>query len=132
MTENKPNEVDLVERVTVDEAKLELSSHPTAEEEAAVMRKMDFRIMPLLLLFYTLSVLDRSNLGNARLAGLPKSIDLSGSNYAFLATIFYIGCKLVVFWHDHGCHGRIEKRKEWRRGRKKKKKRERNVANQNI
>lgn len=70
------------------------SSIPTAAEEAAVIRKLDYRLMPLLFLFYTLSVLDRSNLGNARLAGLPNSIDLSKNHYANLATIFYVACQL--------------------------------------
>ena len=35
----------------------------TAEEEAAIIRKLDFRLLPFLLLLYTFSVLDRSNLG---------------------------------------------------------------------
>lgn len=83
----------MVERIGYGENKEELSNIPTEAEHRAVMRKMDFRLMPLILLFYTLSSLDRSNLGNAKLAGLPKSIDLSGNNYNFLATIFYIACK---------------------------------------
>lgn len=37
-----------------------------------------------------LSVLDRSNLGNARLAGLEDDIDLTGFRYNWLGTIFYI------------------------------------------
>lgn len=43
---------------------------PTPKEEAAVIRKLDFRLIPLVFLLYMLAVLDRSNLGNARLAGL--------------------------------------------------------------
>lgn len=92
--ETKPGEAKVKQ---VDEADLKVerdATIATAEEEAAIIRKLDWRIMPLLFLFYTLSVLDRSNLGNARLAGLPQSIDLTGNNYAFLATIFYIACEL--------------------------------------
>ena len=47
---------------------------PTPAEEAAVIRKLDFRLIPLVFLLYMLSVLDRSNLGNARLAGLEVSV----------------------------------------------------------
>lgn len=43
---------------------------PTPAEERAVIRKLDYRLIPLVFLLYMLSVLDRSNLGNARLAGL--------------------------------------------------------------
>lgn len=62
----------------------------TAEDEAAIIRKLDFRLMPFLLLLYTFSVLDRSNLGNAKLAGMTKDIDLAGLRYNWLGTIFYI------------------------------------------
>ena len=43
---------------------------PTAQEEKAVIRKLDFRLIPIVFFLYMLSVLDRANLGNARLAGL--------------------------------------------------------------
>ena len=65
----------------------------TAEEEAAVIRKLDFRLLPIVFVLYSLSVLDRSNLGNARLAGLEDDIDLSNLNYNWLGTAFYIACE---------------------------------------
>ena len=43
---------------------------PTPEEEAAVVRKMDWHLVPIVFVLYLLSVLDRANLGNAKLAGL--------------------------------------------------------------
>jgi hypothetical protein len=48
--------------------------------------------MPLIFALYSISVLDRSNLGNAKIAGMDKDIDLSGNRYAWLGTIFYISC----------------------------------------
>jgi len=60
------------------------------EEEAAVIRKLDWYLMPLIFILYSLSVLDRSNLGNARIAGLTKDINLTGRRYDWLATVFYI------------------------------------------
>ena len=42
---------------------------PTPEEEAAVIRRLDWHLLPLVFVLYSLAVLDRSNLGNARLAG---------------------------------------------------------------
>ena len=58
----------------------------TPEEEAAVIRKLDWRLLPFVFLLYMLAVLDRSNLGNARLAGLEDAIDLEGWNYNWLGT----------------------------------------------
>ena len=69
---------------------------PTAAEEAAVIRKLDYRLLPLVFVLYSLSVLDRSNLGNAKLAGMAKDIDLSNYNYNWLGTCFYIACKLSI------------------------------------
>lgn len=69
---------------------------PTPEEEAAVIRKLDWHLLPYVFLLYMLAVLDRSNLGNARNAGLSKAIDLTGFNYNWLGTIFYIACKCDI------------------------------------
>jgi len=65
----------------------------TPEEEAAVIRKLDWHLLPFVFLLYMLAVLDRSNLGNARLAGMEDEIDLTGFRYNWLGTIFYIACK---------------------------------------
>lgn len=67
---------------------------PTPEEEAAVIRKLDWRLLPYVFLLYMLAVLDRSNLGNAKVAGLQKAVNLGGWNYNWLGTIFYIACEL--------------------------------------
>ncbi|CAK1360185.1 putative transporter [Cercospora beticola] len=63
---------------------------PTSEEEQKVIRKLDWRLLPLVFVLYSLAVLDRSNLGNARLAGMEEDIDISGNRYQLLGTIFYI------------------------------------------
>jgi len=68
----------------------------TMEEEKAVLRKLDWHILPLLFLVYTFSNLDRSNLGNARLAGLTESVNLEGKRYDWLGTAFYIACKYTT------------------------------------
>ncbi|GAB1215288.1 hypothetical protein ATERTT37_004474 [Aspergillus terreus] len=62
----------------------------TLEEENRVYRKLDWNLMPLIFVLYSLSVLDRANLGNAKIAGMKEDIDLSGRRYDWLATVFYI------------------------------------------
>jgi hypothetical protein len=69
----------------------------TQEEADRVYRKLDWNLMPLIFVLYSLSVLDRSNLGNARIAGMADDIDLSGNRYSWLATVFYIACELAIF-----------------------------------
>ncbi|KAL0260307.1 hypothetical protein SLS55_003993 [Diplodia seriata] len=65
------------------------------DELRKVVRKLDYHLLPLCFVLYTFSVLDRSNLGNARLVGLKDDIDLSGHRYEWLGNTFYIA--YIVF-----------------------------------
>ncbi|KAK5046091.1 hypothetical protein LTR84_008548 [Exophiala bonariae] len=67
-----------------------MSKEYTDEEEAAVVRKLDRKLVILLGFLYMLSFLDRSNIGNARIAGLEKDLSLSSAQYDWLLTAFYI------------------------------------------
>ncbi|EXJ55831.1 hypothetical protein A1O7_08762 [Cladophialophora yegresii CBS 114405] len=67
-----------------------LSKDYTDEEEAAVVRKLDRKLVIFLGFLYMLSFLDRSNIGNARIAGLERDLSLSSSQYDWLLTAFYI------------------------------------------
>ena len=57
---------------------------------------------PLLGALYLLSFLDRSNIGNARIAGMEDDLELTGNRYEWLLTIFYISYILfepqVIMW----------------------------------
>ncbi|KAK9450218.1 major facilitator superfamily domain-containing protein [Limtongia smithiae] len=60
------------------------------EEERKYLRKLDLRLISLLAAVYLCSFLDRSNIGNAKTAGMSTDLGLSSSQYAWLLTIFYI------------------------------------------
>jgi len=62
------------------------------ELERRVRWKLDWNIVPLVTALYMLSVLDRSNVGNARIAGMSTDLNLTGNKYTWLLTIFYIPC----------------------------------------
>ncbi|OQO05706.1 hypothetical protein B0A48_09799 [Cryoendolithus antarcticus] len=62
----------------------------TPDEDKAVRRKLDTHLVLFVALLYLLSFLDRSNIGNAKVAGLSKDLDLSDSQYSWLLTAFYI------------------------------------------
>lgn len=64
--------------------------HVTPEIEKQVLRKLDTRLVPLVMVLYLLAYLDRSNIGNAKIAGMQKELKLSSSDYQWLLTIFYI------------------------------------------
>ncbi|KJA25497.1 hypothetical protein HYPSUDRAFT_199652 [Hypholoma sublateritium FD-334 SS-4] len=69
-------------------------------EEKRLVRKLDMRILPITCLLYLFASLDRSNLGNARLQGLPEDVlrgDKSGVLFDWLTSAFffsYIVCQI--------------------------------------
>ncbi|KAK6594399.1 major facilitator superfamily transporter [Botrytis cinerea] len=63
--------------------------------EKRLVRKLDKHLVPLVVLLYLLSYLDRSNIGNAKTAGMTKDLGISSSEYEWLLTIFYIA--YIVF-----------------------------------
>ncbi|KAI8443353.1 major facilitator superfamily domain-containing protein, partial [Phakopsora pachyrhizi] len=48
------------------------------------------RIIPIVAMFYLLSFLDRSNLGNARVAGLQNTLGITDHQYSVALTVTYI------------------------------------------
>ena len=78
----------------------------------AVLRKLDRSFLPIVIglcMLLAMSVfsadgctdlcsfLDRSNIGNAQLAGMGKSLKFSRAQYQWLLTIFYI-CYILLEW----------------------------------
>ncbi|KAJ7583023.1 MFS general substrate transporter [Mycena floridula] len=59
-------------------------------DEKRLLRKLDLRILPIITLLYLLSFLDRTNIGNAKLAGLTADLHLIGLQYNACAAIFFI------------------------------------------
>lgn len=63
--------------------------------EKALLRKIDWHLVPGVSILYLLSFLDRSNVANARLDGLTTDLHMTGNQYLTGLTIFFIG--YVVF-----------------------------------
>ncbi|KAI8799814.1 major facilitator superfamily domain-containing protein [Cladochytrium replicatum] len=60
-----------------------------------LVRKLDFKILPLLCLTYFLAFLDRGNIGNAKLGGLQTDLHMTDSQYQWSLSIFFFG--YVIF-----------------------------------
>nr|POF17466.1 putative transporter c11d3.18c [Quercus suber] len=63
--------------------------------EKHITRKLDSHILPWLFVLWLLAFIDRSNIGNAKLDGLVKDLDLGGNKYNVALTVFYILYVLV-------------------------------------
>ncbi|KAG5647083.1 hypothetical protein DXG03_001453 [Asterophora parasitica] len=54
------------------------------------MYKIDLRLLPLLGMLYALAVIDRSNLGIARIAGMERDLKLSvGARYSIVSAVYF-------------------------------------------
>lgn len=62
----------------------------TPDEERSVISKFDRRLVLFVAFLYMLSFLDRSNIGNARIAGLSEDLHLSSLQHEWLLRAFYI------------------------------------------
>ena len=58
-----------------------LSSEERDRLERALVRKIDFRLLPMIILMYIMNYLDRNNIASARLAGLETELNLSSVQY---------------------------------------------------
>ncbi|KAL4889342.1 major facilitator superfamily domain-containing protein [Aspergillus ambiguus] len=67
----------------------------TPEEEKALVRKIDLCLLPMIWIMYLLSYMDRTNIGNAKIAGMQEDLDLSSNDYSIALVVFFVG--YVVF-----------------------------------
>lgn len=59
-----------------------MSLERRAEAEKALVRKIDIRLMPMIVLMYIMNYLDRNNIAAARLGALEEDLNLRGNEYA--------------------------------------------------
>ncbi|KAF9891120.1 hypothetical protein FE257_005056 [Aspergillus nanangensis] len=63
----------------------------TAEEEKAVVRKIDMIILPFLCFVFFLQYLDKQSLSYAAVFGLIDDLNLTNTQYSWCSSIFYVG-----------------------------------------
>lgn len=57
------------------------SDEELATMEKKLVRKLDFRCLPILIILFLLNILDRNAIANARLGGLEETLGLSDRQY---------------------------------------------------
>ncbi|KAI1823506.1 putative MFS allantoate transporter [Xylaria intraflava] len=65
------------------------------EEERKLVRKIDFMILPYLAVCYAFFYIDKTTLSYAAIFGIREDLNLQGSDYSWLSSIFYFG---FLFW----------------------------------
>ncbi|PKS06274.1 hypothetical protein jhhlp_007022 [Lomentospora prolificans] len=59
-------------------------------QDRKLLRRLDWILLPWLCLLYLLAFLDRTNIGNAKIAGLTESLHISTPEYNVALTIFFV------------------------------------------
>lgn len=63
----------------------------TTKEEQDLVKKLDLRIFPIIILLFILNFIDRNNFANARLKGLEDDLDLSDVQYQTCISVLLVG-----------------------------------------
>ncbi|KAJ8127972.1 hypothetical protein O1611_g5664 [Lasiodiplodia mahajangana] len=63
----------------------------TPEEEAKLLRKIDFHMMPLMCIIYGLNFIDKTTLSYVSIVGFKTDLNLGVSEYNWVASVFYFG-----------------------------------------
>ncbi|KAJ3518893.1 hypothetical protein NMY22_g13452 [Coprinellus aureogranulatus] len=70
---------------------------PVIQDEKALWRKVDRKLLPILAVMYLFSFMDRANIGNARLQGLEQDLNMTGDQYNLALTLFFVPYCLFEF-----------------------------------
>ncbi|PVV00920.1 hypothetical protein BB560_004681 [Smittium megazygosporum] len=76
-----------------DKIKLNVQDQLSEDQQLVVkryLRKIDFRILPIVLMLYVFSLIDRGNIGAAFVSGMIEDIKLTKSQQGDTLTFFYI------------------------------------------
>ncbi|KAG0645306.1 Thiamine pathway transporter THI73 [Hyphodiscus hymeniophilus] len=77
----------------LDEAYLFLTSHNVDDDSVdlkALRRKIDWRIVPIMFLCYTMQFVDKVMINYAAVMGINKDLKLKGNDFSNVATAFFI------------------------------------------
>ncbi len=73
----------------------DLAPEERARLEKALVKKIDLRLLPMLIIMYLMNYLDRNNIAAARLAGLEEELELTGTQYLTSVSILFVGYILM-------------------------------------
>ncbi|KAJ5851775.1 uncharacterized protein N7529_011160 [Penicillium soppii] len=70
---------------------VQLNDDELAKLEKSLVRKLDSCLLPAVIILFLMNILDRNNIANAKIAGLPDTLGISNAQYNTCLMIFYVG-----------------------------------------
>ncbi|GAP84519.1 putative pantothenate transporter liz1 [Rosellinia necatrix] len=93
------NVVDIQQAVARGLQPPEIIARLTPEERSALekrlVRRIDLRLLPMIIVMYILNYIDRNNIAAAKLSGLPEDLGLVGNQFQTAVSILFVGYLLV-------------------------------------
>lgn len=93
--EKDVSKVDYLERSATAEAIDARINRFTPAEQRKIIRRIDRRLVLTLGFLYCVSLMDRTNLGIAVVAGMGVDLILTGSRYSIIVLVFFITYTLL-------------------------------------
>ncbi|KAJ5385609.1 Major facilitator superfamily domain general substrate transporter [Penicillium concentricum] len=81
-----------VEESSVDHIELrdiQDESRDSTRDEKLLVRRIDRQLLPWLCLLYALSLIDRTNISSAKVAGMAEDLNLVGNRYSVALVVFF-------------------------------------------
>jgi fucose permease len=75
---------------TIEHVKSDTLAEIDRSAEKRLLWKLDIHVVPILMFLFLLAFLDRINIGNARLQGLEKDLNMKNRDYNLALFIFFI------------------------------------------
>lgn len=102
-TKIQSNDVELVEDASSTPDKSSripayvrnLTPEDRERTENSLRRKVDTRLLPMVVLIYIMNYLDRNNIAAAKLAGLEKDLKMTGEQFQTSVSILFVGYLLM-------------------------------------
>ena len=95
MTSVDPETKSCTPKDPTQDTSLGIIANVPLEESHRVRRKVDLILLPLLGFCYFLQFLDKQTLSYASLLGMIEDIHLEGTQFSWVASVFYFG---YMFW----------------------------------
>ncbi|WAO96900.1 Hypothetical protein NCS54_01459200 [Fusarium falciforme] len=58
-------------------------------DESRIIRRVDWRLIPIVALMYCVSIIDRTNVAAASIAGMMEELELVGNRYSIITLVFF-------------------------------------------
>lgn len=66
------------------------------KEEKALVRKVDLMLLPTMWLMYLLSYMDRTNIGNAKIAGMVEDLNMDSNEYSVSLVVVSLAKSKII------------------------------------